>query len=135
MHVVHYNRYSVAEIHSGVNCVSVSCPDLRAEAFTGVKVREQLEEQAALWLQNEGKGLRLDKEKNIMYMSELFSWFKGDFIAVKYGGANSEIDAKEPLDWAIQYATEEVRNYVKGNNPKVEYLGYNWDLITPNKME
>ncbi|GMH40884.1 hypothetical protein BSKO_08788 [Bryopsis sp. KO-2023] len=116
-------------VHGAVNCASVSCPDLRAEAFTAEKLDEQLDEQMNIWLQDEGKGIRIDEEKNEIHMSAIFKWFKEDFVATEHGGKNDVTDAKDVVEYAMEFATPEVQAYVKKNNPEVKFMPYNWDLI------
>lgn len=121
-------------IHGAVNCASVSCPDLRAEAFTAEKLDKQLEEQMFIWLQDEGKGLRLDKEKNEIWMSAIFNWFKIDFISPEFGGKNDLVDHATVLEYAVQFATDEIKEWVEENDPEIKFMSYNWDLIqTPEE--
>ena len=51
-------------IHVAIVCASVSCPDLRLEAFTVGKLNEQLSDQMKRFLQSSKKGMRIDKKKN-----------------------------------------------------------------------
>ena len=64
-------------IHFAVNCASVSCPDLRTEPYTASKLDEQLDEQARLFLSQEGKGLSI--EGNTVRVSKIFGWYDEDF--------------------------------------------------------
>ena len=66
-------------IHFAIVCASVSCPDLRAEAYTADEIDEQLNDQAALFLQNAVKGFRVEGDKKIVSASSIFKWFKKDF--------------------------------------------------------
>ncbi|GMH40967.1 hypothetical protein BSKO_08871 [Bryopsis sp. KO-2023] len=118
-------------IHAAVNCASLSCPDLRAEAYTGDKLEDQLQEQMIIWLQNEGKGLRVDKENNEIHMSTIFGWFRDDFVSTDAGGKNDLISTSEPIDYALQFATEEVKAFVEANSPTVKLMPYNWGLVNP----
>ena len=65
-------------IHVAIVCASVSCPDLRAEAYTVEKLDSQLDDQLTLFLANPKKGLHIDK-KGYLYMSSIFKWFAEDF--------------------------------------------------------
>lgn len=38
-------RYQDPRIHFAVNCASIGCPALRAEAYTGAKINQQLDQQ------------------------------------------------------------------------------------------
>lgn len=118
-------------IHAAVNCMSLGCPDIREEAYTADDLDAQLTEQAFRWLQNEEKGMRVNAEDNEILLSMIFAWFADDFISTENGGKNDEIaDLQVPLDFALLYATDEVKAYVAENSPAVQFMPYNWDLIS-----
>jgi len=79
-------------------------------------LEQQLEEQTALWLGNPGKGLYLDREANVLYLSRLFSWYGGDF----------EPPGLE--EFACQYAADGVCEYLAANDVRTAFLDYNWNL-------
>jgi hypothetical protein len=64
-------------IHFAIVCASLSCPDLRREAYSAAKLATQLEDQARAFLRNETKGLRLTAGR--IGQSQIFEWFAGDF--------------------------------------------------------
>merc|ERR1739848_585946 len=64
-------------IHSAIVCCSVSCPDLRQEAYVPSKLEAQLNDQMREWLSNTGKGLLIDE--NSANLSRIFLWFQQDF--------------------------------------------------------
>lgn len=66
-----------ARIHFAVVCASLSCPDLRREAYTASRLNAQLDDQARRFLSNPGKGLRV--EGNVVHVTKLFEWFAEDF--------------------------------------------------------
>lgn len=68
-------------IHFAIVCASLSCPDLRAEAYNPEDLMQQLNDQIQLFLNN-SKGLKADK--NTLYISKIFDWFSADFKP--YGG-------------------------------------------------
>lgn len=98
-------------IHFAVNCASVSCPDLRHEAYRADRLDEQLDDQTRLFLNNE-KGLLL--EGNRVRLSKIFDWYGEDFEV--FGS----------LD-----------NFIKLYRPELEFndvrtnLRYNWNLNSP----
>ncbi len=95
-----------ARMHFAIVCASLSCPDLRREAYTAAKLNTQLDEQTRRFLANPAKGLRV--EGNRVFQSAIFSWFKDDFKDVA----------------SFQ------RRYVKGLPTQTERLEmpYNWSL-------
>lgn len=64
-------------IHLAIVCASVSCPDLRNEPYTADKINDQLDDQSKQFLNNSGKGLKI--EKKIIRISKIFDWFEQDF--------------------------------------------------------
>lgn len=72
-------RWSEPRIHACIVCASASCPDLRAEAFVGERLDEQMTEQMSAWLANPNKGLAVSPDAGSVQMSRIFDWFSGDF--------------------------------------------------------
>jgi hypothetical protein len=63
-------------IHYAVNCASVGCPNLPADAFTGAGAEASLDAAARAYV-NAPRGLRLKNGKVIV--SSIYVWFKEDF--------------------------------------------------------
>lgn len=79
-------------IHLAIVCASVSCPDLRDEPYSAAKLSAQLDEQANLFLHNNGKGLLIGKDS--IGVSKIFDWFEKDFTAA--GGVDAFIKHYRP---------------------------------------
>ncbi|MDP4624601.1 MAG: DUF547 domain-containing protein [Akkermansiaceae bacterium] len=109
--------FSDPRIHFGVNCASVGCPSLRAEAFQADKLSAQLDEQARNFLSSSSKN-RVDSKNGILYLSSIFDWFKGDFV--KKSGSVEKFIAP--------YLSGGDRKAVEGGNLKVKYTEYDWSL-------
>jgi len=62
------------KIHFGINCASVSCVNLRQEPYRGATLSKQLEEQAREFLGDQQKGLRIDRQKKVIYLSQIFKF-------------------------------------------------------------
>ncbi len=73
-------KYKDPRVHFAVNCASIGCPSLRAEAFQSSRLDAQLDEQGRIFLRDTSKN-RLDAKKKTLYLSEIFDWFKDDFTA------------------------------------------------------
>lgn len=97
-------------IHMAINCASLSCPDLRAEAYRAEVLDRQLDEQVIDFITNPTKGVQLQDNKATL--SKIFSWFGEDFG--KDDGIRQFITAYHPD------ATDDV--IIDG------YLDYNWSL-------
>lgn len=96
-------------IHFAIVCASLSCPDLRGEAYTAEKLEQQLEAQTQRFLNNESKGLLLEGEQ--VRVSQIFEWFEEDFDV--RGGREAFIRHYRELPARIN---------LRANLP------YNWDL-------
>jgi hypothetical protein len=64
-------------MHFAIVCASLSCPDLRTEAYRAVRLEEQLEDQCRSFLNNATKGARVSARR--VQVSRIFDWFEEDF--------------------------------------------------------
>ncbi len=110
-------KMSEPRIHVAIVCASVSCPDLRKEAYTAEKLNSQLDEQMTRFLANPKKGLTVDDKKGYVYVSSIFKWFEEDFETK--GGVRSFI---------APYAPASLQASVKNDKLTVYYLDYDWGL-------
>jgi hypothetical protein len=101
-------------VHFAIVCASVSCPDLRAEAYKAPALKDQLRLQTARFLENRGKGVRVNRERKTVYLSRLFDWYEKDFAAA--GGAVGFLSSEWRGNLSIP------ADYV------IEFMTYNWDL-------
>ncbi len=111
-HGIIRQRFHDPRIHVALVCAAVSCPDLRREAFRGKTLDQQLNEQLEEFVSNNKKGMHFDPKNRKIYLSSIFSWFKGDF------GGN-------PVIWL------ENNSYLKKgalDNFSVMYMKYDWTL-------
>jgi hypothetical protein len=63
-------------VHYAVNCASIGCPNLQAEAFTGAKLNAQLDAGARAYV-NHPRGANLTQ--NGLVVSSVYNWFRDDF--------------------------------------------------------
>jgi hypothetical protein len=104
-------------IHVAIVCASVSCPDLRLEAYTVENLNEQLDDQMKKFLLSRQKGMKLDGKKNRVYLSSIFNWFKEDFESK--GGVLNHIS---------QYVSAEEKKALNNSKLKTSYMDYNWKI-------
>ena len=104
-------------VHVAIVCASVSCPDLRLEAFKVNSLNDQLDEQMKVFLKSSEKGLKIDNHKNRVYLSSIFKWFEDDFES--RGGV---------LKFIANYVAPDVAKKLKGSGIKIYYLEYNWGI-------
>ncbi|MBT5469396.1 MAG: DUF547 domain-containing protein [Nitrospina sp.] len=104
-------------IHVAIVCASVSCPDLRLEAFNVERLNEQLDDQMKMFIESTEKGMKIDKVKNRVYLSSIFKWFEDDFES--RGGV---------LKFISNYVSPEAAKELQSSKIKVSYLKYNWGV-------
>ncbi len=104
-------------IHVAIVCASVSCPDLRPEAYTAEKLDSQLDDQLTKFLANSGKGLKIDAGADKLYLSSIFKWFEEDFESK--GGV---------VPYLTEYVDSRYMTALKSGKLKTKYLDYDWGL-------
>ncbi|MFK7905591.1 MAG: DUF547 domain-containing protein [Chitinophagales bacterium] len=102
-------RFEEPRIHFGINCASISCPNLPQFAFTVEKVDEQLDELARLFINDSSKN-KINADK--IEISKIFNWFGGDF---KTNGTL--------IEYLNQYSKTKINT-----DAKVSHLDYDWNL-------
>ena len=105
--------------HFGLVCSGKSCPKLLPKAYEGETVYKQLEENARVFMNDTNKN-KLDREAKVLYLSEIFKWFKDKFES-RYGSLK---------ETAIHFMNESDANFLKNNDVKIKYIRYNWKLNT-----
>ncbi|MFQ5450167.1 MAG: DUF547 domain-containing protein [Nitrospinaceae bacterium] len=104
-------------IHMAIVCASVSCPDLRKEAYSPGRLDHQLDDQVKQFLANPGKGMRIDLKNNRVYLSSIFDWFKEDFES-----------QSGVIAFISRYVSPAGKNFLENGGFKVTYFDYNWKL-------
>jgi hypothetical protein len=108
-HGILRKTYREPRIHFAVNCASVGCPMLREEAYRGVDLETQLEEQARRFLSDRSRNRTRNGRLEV---SKIFDWFKEDF---------------EPRDqYFLKYAG--ILGLPPGASPPLAFLDYDWSL-------
>jgi hypothetical protein len=97
-------------IHFAINCASFSCPDLSNKPFLPQTLNSQLESVTKDFINDGSKNVI---EANEIKISEIFSWFSGDFKS-----KNTSL-----IDFINKYSTIKI-----DEKAKVRYLDYNWSL-------
>ena len=102
-------KMNESRIHFAIVCASYSCPKLENFAFTAARMESQLQQVT--------KGFINDTKRNqftseTAKISEIFNWYKVDFIA------NGTV-----LDYISKYADQTINT-----NAEINYLNYDWSL-------
>ena len=103
-------------IHFGINCASVSCVNLAPEPYRGNTLIKQIEEQGKQFLADPQKGLRIDREKKRIYLSQIFKFDQKDFD--KLGGG--------ALNFILPYLSPQDRELIQKEQFSIDYLDYDW---------
>lgn len=110
-HIEHeiLRKMNEPRIHFAINCASASCPKLINVAFESHTMRKQLEQVTRDFI-NDPKRNKLSEKK--IEISRIFKWFSDDFG-----------NKKERIAFIRKYA-----NQPFNENPKVDFLTYDWQL-------
>ena len=106
-------------VHFVLVCASISCPNLRNEAYEGFKLNEQLEEEARNFFNDQTKNW-FDVNTKTAHLSKILDWYDDDF-----GNSKQEL-----LQYVTQYLNDNLANDMSENIEewRIEYLDYNWEL-------
>jgi len=97
------------KIHFAIGCASLSCPNLRREAYIAEKLEGQLTEQARKFINDPSKNIL---EKDNVKISKIFSWFKGDFTK-----------KSTLIDFLNKFSKETI-----SPEAKISHMDYDWSL-------
>lgn len=114
-HNILRKNWTEPRIHFAINCASLSCPQLRPEAYEGKLLDRQLDEQAALFINDD---FRNDISGSVARLSKIFDWFAGDFKKVM-----------TVTDFINQYADVKITS-----DTEITYKEYDWALNESTKM-
>lgn len=110
-------------IHVALVCAARSCPSIRAEAYVGDRVLEQLEDQSRLFANNP-KYVTFDAGKNELGLSQILNWYGGDW--------DERFPSGGYFEWLEALADDPTvkQALVDGRNEKVavKFIEYDWAL-------
>jgi len=114
-----------ARLHACIVCASLSCPNLRVEAFRADKLEDQMEDQMHHWLTNPTKGFLLDHKSKEVKLSKIFLWFKGDFEKMQFREGSVTV-----LDVVSKYISNDDARFIRNHKKwvKMVYFDYNWNV-------
>jgi len=118
-HDIIRKQFDDPRIHFALVCAAKSCPPLRAEAYTGARLDEQLNEQARIFFGQESKN-RFDVENKTAYLSKIMDWYDDDFADNDEG----------LLLYVAQFLPERVAEAIKADPHAwdIEHTHYDWSL-------
>ncbi len=109
-------------IHFAVNCASIGCPALRPEPYTGARLDAQLDDQTRRFLRDRSRN-RYDAANGVLYVSRIFDWYGGDFIA--HAGGVGTFLARYRTELGLDAVA--AQRLHEGRMP-VRFLDYDWSL-------
>ena len=116
-------KFQEPRIHVALVCAARSCPAIRAEAFVGSRIDQQLEDQSKLFANNP-KYVNFNAESNELELSPILDWYGEDW------------DAKYPvggyLQWIAGLADEkelvsQLNSAIAGEINR-KFVKYDWSL-------
>lgn len=108
-HGILRKEFDEPRIHFAINCASISCPALLNEAFVAERLEAQLSKVAVSFI-NDPTRNKLSVQ--VVQLSSIFSWFKGDFT--KKGTLIAFLNT---------YAKVKI-----SPSARITFLDYNWKL-------
>lgn len=106
-------------VHFALVCAALGCPPLRAEAYRGDRLDDQLTDQARTFLLRSPAKNRVDVASATVYLSPVFKWYAGDF-----GG-----DLAARLRYIASFfpSGTEARLLASGR-ARIRWTAYDWSL-------
>jgi hypothetical protein len=116
-HGIIRREYRDPRVHFALVCAARGCPPLRAEAFVGARLNEQLDDQGRIFLGQAAKN-RVDVTAHVVHLSPIFKWFGEDF----------EGQAGSVLKFVAPFLLEPVSRALASGDWKIDYTDYDWSL-------
>jgi hypothetical protein len=116
-------RYQDPRIHFAVNCASIGCPALRAEAYLSERLDAQLDEQTRLFLSDRSRNRLVDGQLEV---SSIFKWYREDFEKGWHGFDSLEQFFTKYAD-ALSL-NEQQRDLLNRGKIDIDFLSYDWAL-------
>ena len=101
--------------HFAIVCASLGCPVIRKEAYQPDRLEEQLRQQIAVFVRTPSK-FRYDGQRDVLFLSPIFKWFKEDFD--KKGGAVAFLKTVAPAGTVAGLS----------DKTRIEWQAYDWRL-------
>lgn len=105
-------KFIEPRVHFAINCASVGCPPLRAEAYVEERLEAQLSDQTTV-MHSDERWVRI--EGQTVHLTPLYLWYKSDFEQV----------AGTSLAFAAQSRPE-----LATGEWSVQWMDYDWSLNT-----
>jgi hypothetical protein len=117
-------------VHFGLVCASAGAPPLRSEAFSASRVRQQLDDQARLYLADTARGLHVDEVRGEIALSKIFDWSSPDIVASRLPHfLVTPFRRRDILRTLTPYLDDRLRSLVAGRAAwRWRWIPYDWTL-------
>ena len=105
-------EYKDARVHFAIVCASQGCPKIRNKPYQGIRIDQELEEQAKL-AANDPYFVHMNKDTQRLKLSELFRWYKNDFTQ----------DAPSIIAFLNRYRKDKIPE-----STAIQWIKYDWTL-------
>jgi len=106
-------EFNEPRMHFALVPAAKGSPDLRRGAYRGANLDKMLAGETYKFINDKDK-VMLDKDKNTLYLSPIFSWFKKDL--------------GDPVKFVSKYLPKEDKDFIKKNKVRIKYIKYDWSL-------
>lgn len=105
-------------VHWALVCAAIGCPPLRAEAYSGARLEEQLAAQTQRVFTRKTRWYQVSENQKTVKVSAIMNWYRGDFVQVNGSLANFVATQDSAIAQAI----------AMDKTPSVAFLDYDWSL-------
>jgi hypothetical protein len=118
-HDILRTQYPDPRIHWALVCAAFGCPRLLQRPYLATDLDLVLTGQAFEFVAQD-RGLRLDRENDILYLSSYFDWYAEDF----------EAESGSVIDYLLRYVKADIAEYLRANRDslKIRFMDYDWTL-------
>jgi hypothetical protein len=125
-------RYKDPRICFALSNASVGGATLRNEPYKGDRLNEQLDDQVKKYIAT-NKGLRWDKDNDILYLSNLFQMHSKVFLESEKWASIKKFRKRKDveriwLNFIAPHLTEEDISYLEKNEFKIKFIDFDWHL-------
>lgn len=119
-------RFRDPRIHGALVCGSLSCPTLRHEAFRGVVLGHQLDDQMRHFVKS--GAVVADRGSGVVHLSRVFLWYGADFARPNRMPAMLPARPRRVLESLFAWMDPDLQAWVRETQPKIEFQSYDWAL-------
>lgn len=104
---------------------------LRREAYRGEKLNDQLDDQVRRYL-SKAKGIRLDKEKKTLLLSNLFNMQQKTFVESQYAQIKRfrqrTPEERAWLNFINEFTEKKETDFLEDAGLNIDFIEYDWNL-------